>query len=163
MKNCCSALSKSKWRTSSSWRTAARRFQKVTYKLLMKSCRLSFSKNKQEEIARILAENKIFVKENHESILPEEITYFNVQNKCTNCLGRDFIGENQRDSLCKRQQLHPGINQRKDSQTRLYPMRKQFDWGFILSRNGQGKLNQNHPRGLAQLGNLERKHIFCLS
>ena len=41
----------------------------------------------------ILAENKIFVKENPESILPEEIIYFNVQNKCTNCLGRDFTGK----------------------------------------------------------------------
>ena len=42
----------------------------------------------------ILAENKIFVKENHESILPEEITYLNVQNKCIIRLGRDFTGEN---------------------------------------------------------------------
>ena len=42
----------------------------------------------------ILAENKILVRENPESILPEEIIYFNVQNKCTNCLGRDFTREN---------------------------------------------------------------------
>ena len=41
-----------------------------------------------------LAENKIFVKENHESILPEEITYLNVQNKCTIRLGRNFTWKN---------------------------------------------------------------------
>ena len=40
-----------------------------------------------------LAENRIFVKEKHKSILPEEITYLNVQNKCTNRLGRDFTGK----------------------------------------------------------------------
>ena len=78
----------------------------------MKSCRLSFSndvynvqvaheetaacrlpKITQKEIAMTLAENKIFVKENYESILPEEITYLNVQNKCTIRLGRDFTGK----------------------------------------------------------------------
>ena len=41
----------------------------------------------------ILAENKIFIKENPESILPEEIIYFNVQNKCTSRLGRNSLGK----------------------------------------------------------------------
>ena len=173
MKNCCSAFSQShNWRTSSSWRTAARRFQRVTYKLLVKSYRLSFSNGAynvqvaheelplavfqritQKEIAMILAENEIFIKEVPESILPEEIIYFNVQNKCTNRLGHKFTGENQWDSLCKRQHLHPGITRETIKQDST-----QWDNNsigeFILSRNGQGKLNQkNHPRGLAQSGN----------
>ena len=56
---------------------------------------MSFSNDvNQKEVAMTLAENKTFVKEKHESILPEEITYLNVQNKCTLRLGRDFTGEN---------------------------------------------------------------------
>ena len=53
-----------------------------------------FRRVTQKEVAMTLAENKIFIKENHESILPEEITYLNVQNKCTIRLGRDFTGKN---------------------------------------------------------------------
>ena len=123
MKNCCSALQKINNALVAHEELLLGAFEKVTYKLLVKSYRLSFSNIIQRETAMILAENIILVKEKLESIPPEEIIYFNVQNKCTNCLGRDFIGKNQRDSLCKRQQFHPGIT-RKNSQTRLCPMRK---------------------------------------
>ena len=76
--------------------TTACRFPKIiTCKLLMKRPPLVvFQKKNQKEIAMILAENKIFVKENHKSILPEEITYLKVHNKCIIRPGRDFTGEN---------------------------------------------------------------------
>ena len=146
MKNCCSAFSKSNVQVAHEELPLAV-FQRIT----------------QKEIAMILAENEIFVKEDPESILPEEIIYFNVQNKCTNRLGRKFTGENQWDSLCKRQQLHPGITREKTVK------QDSTQWGsnsigeFILSKNGQGKLNQKSSTRISSVGELERRRILCLS
>ena len=63
----------------------------------------------QKEVAMTLAENKIFVKEKHESLLPEEITHLKVQNKCTIRPGRDFTGENHEIAYA-RDKLRPGID-----------------------------------------------------
>ena len=59
--------------------------------------------------------------------------------------------------------LTPGMNWRNNYQTRLHPIRKQLNWGFILSRDGKWRLKKNSSTRINLVGELERRHILCLS
>ena len=64
------------------------------------------------------------------------------------------------DSLRKRQQLHPGITREKTVKQDSIQWESNSIGEFILSRNGQGKLNQKSSTRISSVGEFRKEAHF---